>query len=115
MAKRRAARLSHPDGPRRRRDHVQPSRVTQPLKLTGPIVADIFLGKITKWNDPRIAALNPGVTLPTTDILVVHRSDGSGTTYIFTDYLSLVSPAWKSGPGQRQRAAVARRTRREGQ
>jgi len=73
--------------------------LTQPLKLTGPIVAEIFLGKITKWNDTRIAALNPGVTLPKTDILVVHRSEGSGTTYIFSQYLSLVSPAWKSGPG----------------
>ena len=73
--------------------------VTQPLKLTGPVVAEIFLGKITKWNDTRIAALNAGVTLPKTDILVVHRSEGSGTTYIFSEYLSLVSPAWKSGPG----------------
>ena len=73
--------------------------VTQPLKLTGPLIADIFLGKVTKWNDGRIAALNPGAKLPTTDILVVHRSEGSGTTYIFSEYLSLVSPAWKSGPG----------------
>ena len=73
--------------------------VTQPLKMTGPIVGDIFLGKITKWNDSRLAALNPGVTLPTSDILVVHRSEGSGTTYIFSQYLSLVSPTWKSGPG----------------
>src|SRR5437764_9782107 len=60
------------------------------LKLTGDVVADIFLGKITKWNDPRIAGLNAGATLPATDILVVHRSDGSGTTYIFSDYLSAV-------------------------
>ena len=74
--------------------------LTQPLKLTGPLVADIFLGKVTKWNDPRIAALNPGAKLPATDILVVHRSEGSGTTFIFTDYLSAVSPAWKAGPGQ---------------
>jgi phosphate transport system substrate-binding protein len=74
--------------------------VTQPLKLTGPLIADIFLGKITKWNDSRIAALNPGVTLPASDLLVVHRSDGSGTTYIFTDYLTTVSPAWKAGPGR---------------
>jgi phosphate transport system substrate-binding protein len=73
--------------------------VTQPLRLTGPLIAEIFLGKITKWNDTRIAALNPGVTLPKTDILVVHRSEGSGTTYIFSEYLSSVSPAWKSGPG----------------
>ena len=64
------------------------------LKLTGEVVADIFLGKIRKWNDPRVAALNPGVTLPNADMLVVHRSDGSGTTFIFTDYLSKVSPEW---------------------
>jgi phosphate transport system substrate-binding protein len=70
------------------------------LKLSGDVVAEIFLGKITKWNDTRIASLNPGATLPSTDILVVHRSDGSGTTYIFTDYLSAVSAAWKSHPGK---------------
>ena len=70
------------------------------LALSGPVLADIFLGKITKWNDSRIAALNPGVTLPSSDILVVHRSDGSGTTYIFSDYLSAVSPAWKEAPGK---------------
>jgi phosphate transport system substrate-binding protein len=74
--------------------------VAQPIKLTGSVVADMFLGKITKWNDTRIASLNAGVTLPATDILVAHRSDGSGTTYIFSDYLSTVSPAWKSGPGK---------------
>jgi phosphate transport system substrate-binding protein len=74
--------------------------VTAPLKLTGPLIADIYLGKITKWNDSRIAAANAGVTLPAKDILVVHRSDGSGTTYVFTDYLSTVSPAWKGGPGR---------------
>ena len=74
--------------------------VTQPLRLTGPVIADIFLGKITKWNDQRIAALNPGVKLPNVDVLVVHRAEGSGTTYIFTDYLASVSPAWKSGPGK---------------
>jgi phosphate transport system substrate-binding protein len=74
--------------------------LTQPLKLSGPIVADIFLGKITKWSDSRIAALNAGVALPSSDILVVHRSEGSGTTYVFSDYLSAVSPAWKSGPGK---------------
>ena len=70
------------------------------LRLGGDVVADIFLGKITKWNDARITGLNPGATLPETDILVVHRSDGSGTTFIFTDYLSAVSPAWQSGPGK---------------
>jgi phosphate transport system substrate-binding protein len=74
--------------------------LTQPLKLTGPVVADVFLGKISKWNDARIAALNPGVALPSTDVLVVHRSDGSGTTFIFSDYLSSVSPAWKASPGK---------------
>jgi phosphate transport system substrate-binding protein len=74
--------------------------ITKPLNLTGPIVADIYRGKITKWNAPEIAAINKGVALPNKDILVVHRSDGSGTTYIFTDYLSNVSPAWSSGPGK---------------
>ncbi len=64
------------------------------LKLTGPVIADIFLGKIKKWNDPRIATLNPGAALPNSDMLVVHRSDGSGTTFIFSDYLSAVSPEW---------------------
>ena len=64
--------------------------VNAELKFTGPVLADIFLGKITKWNDPAIAKLNPGVKLPGTDITVVHRSDGSGTTYIWVDYLSKV-------------------------
>jgi phosphate transport system substrate-binding protein len=73
--------------------------VTQPLKLTGEVLADIFLGRIRRWNDARLAALNPDAALPNQEILVVHRSDGSGTTFIFTDYLSAVSPAWKSGPG----------------
>ncbi|NUP55738.1 MAG: phosphate ABC transporter substrate-binding protein PstS [Gemmatimonadaceae bacterium] len=72
----------------------------QPLKLDGATLADIYLGTIKKWNDSRIAALNAGVALPATDILVVHRSDGSGTSYIFTDFLSAVSPAWKAGPGK---------------
>lgn len=74
--------------------------LTAPLKISGPVLADIFAGRITKWNDAKIAALNPGVTLPASDILVVHRSDGSGTTFVFTDYLSSVSPAWASGPGR---------------
>lgn len=69
------------------------------LKFDGPLVADIFLGKVTKWNDPRIVALNPGVALPGDEIAVVHRSDGSGTTATFTDYLKKVSPAWAAGPG----------------
>ena len=74
--------------------------VTTQLKLTGEVVASIFMGKITKWNDPAIAALNPGVKLPATDVLVVHRSDGSGTTFVFTDYLTAVSKAWAAGPGK---------------
>lgn len=71
-----------------------------PLNLTGAVIADIFLGKIGKWNDAQIAKLNAGVTLPAKDILVVHRTDGSGTTYVFTDYLTAVSPSWKAGPGK---------------
>jgi len=74
--------------------------VSKSLKLSGIVLGDIFLGKITKWNDPRIAALNAGVKLPAKDILVVHRSDGSGTTYVFTDYLAAVSPAWAAGPAK---------------
>jgi phosphate transport system substrate-binding protein len=70
-----------------------------PLRLTGPVVAKIFLGQITKWNDPAITALNPGDSLPDAYITVVHRSDGSGTTYIFSNYLSAVSPAWAATPG----------------
>ncbi len=73
--------------------------ISQPLKLTGEVLADIFLGRIRRWNDARIAALNGDANLPNQEILVVHRSDGSGTTYIFTDYLSNVSPGWKNGPG----------------
>jgi phosphate transport system substrate-binding protein len=69
------------------------------LTFDGETVADIFLGKIKKWNDPKIAALNPGVKLPDNDVVVVHRSDGSGTTFIFTDYLSKVSPEWKQKVG----------------
>ncbi|HJU73145.1 MAG TPA: phosphate ABC transporter substrate-binding protein PstS [Gemmatimonadaceae bacterium] len=74
--------------------------VSQSLRLTGDVIADIFLGKVQKWNDPRIASLNAGVRLPNQDILVVHRSDGSGTTFIWTDYLATVSQAWASGPGK---------------
>jgi phosphate transport system substrate-binding protein len=73
--------------------------VTAELKFSGPVLADIFLGKITKWNDPAIAKLNAGVTLPATDITVAHRADGSGTTYIWVDYLAKVSPEWKSKAG----------------
>ena len=67
--------------------------------LDGPTLANIFLGKVTKWNDPAIATLNPGVTLPAKDIVVVHRSDGSGTTYIFTDYLSRSAPSGRRPVG----------------
>jgi len=69
------------------------------LKFTGQVLADIFLGKITNWNDPHIAKLNDGVSLPATHITVVHRADGSGTTYIWVDYLSKVSPEWKTRVG----------------
>ena len=71
-----------------------------PLNLSGDLIADIFAGKITKWNNPRIAAVNGGVSLPGDDIIVVHRSDGSGTTFVFTDYLATVSPSWAAGPGR---------------
>jgi phosphate transport system substrate-binding protein len=74
--------------------------LTKPLRLAPDVLADLFLGVITRWNDPRIAALNPDATLPDRDVLVVHRSDGSGTSYIFTDYLTSVSPAWAAGPGR---------------
>lgn len=74
----------------------------QPLRLTGSVLADIYLGTITKWNDARITALNPGVQLPARDIVVAHRSDGSGTSYIFTDYLSTVSPRWLARVGRGQ-------------
>jgi len=73
--------------------------VTGDLKFSPEAVAGIYLGKIKKWNDPAIASTNEGVPLPASDINVVHRSDGSGTTYVFTDYLSKVSAEWKSGPG----------------
>jgi phosphate ABC transporter phosphate-binding protein len=69
------------------------------LKLSGPVIADIFLGNITTWNDPRIQELNPDLTLPSNDITVVHRSDGSGTTFVFTDYLSKVSQKWADNVG----------------
>ena len=69
------------------------------MKLTGPVIADIYMGKITKWNDPQIAALNPGMKLPADEITVVHRADGSGTTFLFTDYLSKVSPEFKTKVG----------------
>ena len=74
--------------------------VTKDLNFTGPVLADIFLGKITKWNDAALMKINAGVKLPAADITVVHRSDGSGTTFVFTDYLSIVSPDWKAKIGK---------------
>jgi len=74
--------------------------VTGELKFTPEALAGIFLSKITTWNDPAIAKANPGVSLPNQPIIVIHRSDGSGTTYIFTDYLSKISSDWQNGPGK---------------
>lgn len=71
----------------------------KPLNLSGPLVADLFLGKVAKWNDPAVAGLNPGVKLPDTPVMIVHRADGSGTTAVFTDYLAKVSPEWKQKVG----------------
>ena len=74
--------------------------VTTELRMNGPVIAGIFLGKITRWNDAAIKGINPGIALPNQDILVVHRSDGSGTTYMFTDYLTAVSPEWAEAVGK---------------
>jgi phosphate transport system substrate-binding protein len=79
--------------------------ISAPLRLSGEVIADIYLGTVTRWNDPRIAALNPGVTLPARDILAVRRSEGSGTTFVFTEYLSAVSPRWATGPGKGKEVA----------
>jgi len=73
--------------------------LTKPLNLTGEIIAEIYLGKIKKWNDPKIVKENAGVSLPDKEIVVVYRTDGSGTTYIFTDYLANVSETWKNDVG----------------
>lgn len=73
--------------------------VSQPLRLDGATLAGLFMGRIRKWNDPAIAALNPGVALPDQDVIPVYRTDGSGTTYVFTDYLGAVSPEWKQAVG----------------
>jgi phosphate transport system substrate-binding protein len=72
----------------------------RPLRLSPDVLADLFLGRIARWNDARLVALNPGARLPDADVLVVHRADGSGTTYIFTDYLASVSADWAGGPGR---------------
>ncbi len=74
--------------------------VKKELRITGPVISDIFLGRITKWNDPALAKLNPGVNLPDKSIFVIHRSDGSGDTYIFADYLTKVSPQWSKQVGR---------------
>ena len=76
------------------------SGVSGDLKFTPDVLADIFLGNIKKWNDPRLAKANPGVKFPDEEIAVIHRAEGSGTTYIFTDYLSKISPAWKDKVGK---------------
>jgi phosphate transport system substrate-binding protein len=76
-----------------------PSLGETKLKFDGNLLVDIFMGRVTKWNDPKIAALNPGVKLPDIDLIVVHRSDGSGTTYVFTDYLNKFSREWKDKVG----------------
>ena len=70
------------------------------LRITGPVLAEVFMGTVVKWNDPKLASLNPGKTLPDTPITVVHRADGSGTTFNFTDYLAEVSPAWAKAVGK---------------
>ena len=74
--------------------------VSQPIRISPDVLADIFLGKVTKWNDARLASINPGVTLPNQDIIVVHRSDGSGTSFVWTDYLSKVSAEWAQKVGK---------------
>jgi phosphate transport system substrate-binding protein len=76
-----------------------PSLATTKLKFDGNLLVDIFMGRVTKWDDKRIAALNPGVKLPSTDLVVVHRSDGSGTTYVFTDFLNKFSREWRDKVG----------------
>jgi phosphate transport system substrate-binding protein len=74
--------------------------ITQPLKMTPDLIASIFLGKVTNWNDPKIAAVNPGIKFPDLQLVVIHRSDGSGTTYIWTDYLTKISPEWAAKVGK---------------
>jgi phosphate transport system substrate-binding protein len=74
--------------------------VTTPLRFTPAVLADIYLGRLTRWNDARIASVNPDVSLPAADIIVVHRSDGSGTTFVWVDYLSKVSPEWARRVGR---------------
>jgi phosphate transport system substrate-binding protein len=104
-------------GERHRLQPVPPGRgpAGARLHLTGPVLAAIYLGQITHWNDPAITALNPGLSLQAATINVVHRSDGSGTTYIFSNYLSTISPAWASKVGTGKTLKLARRTRRRRQ
>ena len=89
--------------------------VTGSLNFTGEALAGIFLGKITKWNDPELTKANPGVKLPGNNIVVVHRSDGSGTTYIWTDYLSKVSKEWETKVGAATSVKWPVGSRRQGQ
>ena len=100
---------------RRRRSPTTCPTCRAPLRLSPEVIADIFLGRITRWNDPRLQALNPDQPLPDRDVLVVHRSDGSGTSFIFSDYLTAVSPDWAAGPGTQQGRALAGGTRRQGE
>jgi phosphate transport system substrate-binding protein len=74
--------------------------ISQPLKMTPDLIVSIFLGKVTNWNDPKIAAVNPGIKFPDLQLVVIHRSDGSGTTYIWTDYLTKISPEWAAKVGK---------------
>ncbi|MDN6041397.1 MAG: phosphate ABC transporter substrate-binding protein PstS [Acetobacter sp.] len=77
-----------------------PGIATEHLKLTGPVLADLYAGTITTWNDPRITALNPDLTLPDLPVAPLHRADGSGTTYVFTEYLTQVAPQWRASVGK---------------
>ena len=81
--------------------------VKEPLRLSPEVIADIFLGKIKKWDDPRIKADNTGASLPSTDITPVYRSDGSGTSDVFTDFLSKLSPEWKERVGRTKNPAAS--------
>ena len=85
------------------------------IKLTGEVLADIFAGNITKWNDPKLVELNPGVKLPSLAIAPVHRADGSGTTFVFTSYLSAVSPGVEEQGRRQHQRELAGRRRRQGQ
>ena len=94
---------------------TSPGIEAEQLKLTGEMLAEIYLGKITKWNDPKIVELNHGVTLPSLAIAPVYRADGSGTTFVFTSYLSAVSAGLEEQGRRRHPRAMAGRHRRQGQ